>query len=35
VFTLDAVPLTPRDKVDRKRAVELALEALGIAAATE
>jgi acyl-CoA synthetase (AMP-forming)/AMP-acid ligase II len=35
VFTLDAVPLTPRDKVDRKRAVELAREALGIAAATE
>jgi acyl-CoA synthetase (AMP-forming)/AMP-acid ligase II len=29
VFTLDAVPLTPRDKVDRKQAGELAREALG------
>lgn len=28
-FTLDAVPLTPRDKVDRKRATALAVEALG------
>jgi acyl-CoA synthetase (AMP-forming)/AMP-acid ligase II len=27
-FDLDAVPLTPRDKVDRRRAVELALLAL-------
>jgi long-chain acyl-CoA synthetase len=27
-FAMDAVPLTPRDKVDRKRAAELAREAL-------
>jgi acyl-CoA synthetase (AMP-forming)/AMP-acid ligase II len=30
-FALDAVPLTPRDKVDRHRAAELAREALGLA----
>ena len=29
LFPLDAVPLTPRDKVDRRRAAELALDALG------
>lgn len=29
VFTLDAVPLTPREKVDRRRAGELARDALG------
>jgi acyl-CoA synthetase (AMP-forming)/AMP-acid ligase II len=29
VFALDAVPLTPRDKVDRRRAAELADAALG------
>jgi long-chain acyl-CoA synthetase len=29
-FSLDAVPLTPRDKVDRRRTAELAREALGI-----
>jgi acyl-CoA synthetase (AMP-forming)/AMP-acid ligase II len=29
VFALDAVPLTARDKVDRKRATALAIEALG------
>jgi len=29
LFTLDAVPLTPREKVDRKRASELARETLG------
>ena len=29
VFALDAVPLTPRDKVDRRRVVALAVEALG------
>jgi acyl-CoA synthetase (AMP-forming)/AMP-acid ligase II len=29
LFALDSVPLTPRDKVDRKRATALALEALG------
>ena len=29
VFALDAVPLTPRDKVDRTRATALAIEALG------
>jgi acyl-CoA synthetase (AMP-forming)/AMP-acid ligase II len=29
VFALDAVPLTPRDKVDRRRAAELARAALG------
>lgn len=29
VFALDAVPLTPRDKVDRRRAAELARTALG------
>jgi acyl-CoA synthetase (AMP-forming)/AMP-acid ligase II len=28
-FALDALPLTPRDKVDRKRAMALAVEALG------
>jgi acyl-CoA synthetase (AMP-forming)/AMP-acid ligase II len=28
VFALDAVPLTPRDKVDRRRATELARAAL-------
>jgi len=28
LFTLDAVPLTPREKVDRKRTVQLALETL-------
>jgi long-chain acyl-CoA synthetase len=28
LFPLDAVPLTPRDKVDRRRAVELAVAAL-------
>jgi long-chain acyl-CoA synthetase len=32
LFTLEAVPLTPRDKVDRKRAAELACAALGIRA---
>ncbi len=30
LFPLDDVPRTPRDKVDRKRAAELAREALGI-----
>jgi len=30
VFTLDAIPLTPRDKVDRKRAAALARAALGL-----
>jgi acyl-CoA synthetase (AMP-forming)/AMP-acid ligase II len=29
LFALDAVPLTPREKVDRRRAAELAVEALG------
>ena len=29
LFTLDSVPLTPRDKVDRRRAAELAVTALG------
>jgi acyl-CoA synthetase (AMP-forming)/AMP-acid ligase II len=29
LFPLDAVPLTPRDKVDRRRVVALAVEALG------
>jgi acyl-CoA synthetase (AMP-forming)/AMP-acid ligase II len=29
LFSLDAVPLTPRDKVDRRRAAELARVALG------
>ena len=29
LFSLDAVPLTPREKVDRPRATELALDALG------
>jgi acyl-CoA synthetase (AMP-forming)/AMP-acid ligase II len=33
VFALDAVPLTPRDKVDRRRARELARAALGVLAA--
>jgi acyl-CoA synthetase (AMP-forming)/AMP-acid ligase II len=28
-FLLDAVPLTPRDKVDRRRALELAVESVG------
>jgi acyl-CoA synthetase (AMP-forming)/AMP-acid ligase II len=28
-FALDAVPLTPRDKVDRRRVAELATEAVG------
>ena len=31
-FSLDAVPLTPRDKVDRRRAAELARAALGVQA---
>jgi len=35
LFALDAVPLTPRDKVDRKRAAELARETFGIAAGSE
>jgi len=35
VFALDAVPLTPRDKIDRRKALALALEALGIPAPTE
>ena len=30
LFPLDAVPLTPRDKVDRRRAAELARAALGV-----
>jgi long-chain acyl-CoA synthetase len=30
VFSLEAVPLTPRDKVDRPRAAELARTALGV-----
>jgi len=29
LFTLDAIPLTPREKVDRRRAAQLALETLG------
>jgi long-chain acyl-CoA synthetase len=29
LFTLESVPLTPREKVDRKKAAELAREALG------
>ena len=29
LFSLDAVPLTPRDKIDRRRATELARAALG------
>jgi acyl-CoA synthetase (AMP-forming)/AMP-acid ligase II len=28
-FALDAIPLTPRDKVDRRRAAEVAREQLG------
>jgi acyl-CoA synthetase (AMP-forming)/AMP-acid ligase II len=32
LFALDDVPRTPRDKVDRKRAAELAREALGVPA---
>jgi long-chain acyl-CoA synthetase len=35
IFALDVVPLTPRDKVDRRKAVELAREALGIPAPTD
>ena len=31
VFRLDHVPLTPRDKVDRRQALELALAALNVA----
>jgi long-chain acyl-CoA synthetase len=31
LFALDAVPLTPREKVDRRRAAQLAVEALGTA----
>jgi acyl-CoA synthetase (AMP-forming)/AMP-acid ligase II len=30
LFSIDAVPLTPRDKVDRRRAAELAHAALGV-----
>ncbi len=29
LFAIDAVPLTPRDKVDRRRATEMATEAVG------
>jgi acyl-CoA synthetase (AMP-forming)/AMP-acid ligase II len=32
LFALDAVPLTPREKIDRRRATQLAGEALGTAA---
>jgi acyl-CoA synthetase (AMP-forming)/AMP-acid ligase II len=28
LFAIDAVPLTPRDKIDRRRALELAQAAL-------
>jgi len=35
LFSIERVPLTPRDKVDRKRAAEIVRAELGVANASE